>query len=709
MAAIDEIKGLPLGELTGLLVTSGAVDAEYMCGLRPWDSVQEYLDYKEAVEADNIPENKTILVMQENGRPAEMWNNTEDGSFVLKFTSSGGAGERGPQGPQGNDGADGKSAYEIAKENGFVGTESEWLESLKGEKGADGAGISIAGSEETYNDIVRKHTSSNTTNGDAYLAKDTGLLYIYADGWPSQSEGVQFKGDKGDQGPTGPAGPAGYTPVKGVDYFDGEAGPQGPAGPEGPRGAAFTYADFSAAQLEALKGVKGDPFTYSDFSSEQLAGLKGPQGPQGPTGPEGPQGPQGPQGEKGADGTGISITGSEDNYNDIISKHASAINGQAYLAKDTGLLYIYADGWPMQSEGVQFKGDKGDTGPQGPQGPKGETGAAFTYEMFTSDQLANLKGPQGDRGPAFTYDDLTPEQKASLKGDKGDTGAAFTYADFTPAQLESLRGPQGAPFTYQMFTSEQLEALKVKGDKGDQGDQGPKGDPGVGLTEDMLDYLNSKLAYTYGYTYSISANPSSITFPSNTSSIKFTATFGVSKTNDTGNKDISLSSVTSSTSGWTKNGNTYEKTITVDPTQKSQSSGTITATVTNSDGKSGTATGSQKTVNYSKPWYVFEDNGSTLSNPVQVVEDLLSGTRANLKTDTASTNGSVTIATSKDYIWFAIPNTRVMGSVEQIAGLSMLESNTAKYTPTTSLGTYSIYRWVGDLAAGSLTFNLKIN
>lgn len=33
---------------------------------------------------------------------------------------------------------DGKSAYEIAKDNGFDGTEEEWLESLKGKDGADG-------------------------------------------------------------------------------------------------------------------------------------------------------------------------------------------------------------------------------------------------------------------------------------------------------------------------------------------------------------------------------------------------------------------------------------------------------------------------------------------------------------------------------------------------------------------------------------------
>lgn len=35
-------------------------------------------------------------------------------------------------------GKDGASAYEIALENGFVGTEEEWLASLKGKDGIDG-------------------------------------------------------------------------------------------------------------------------------------------------------------------------------------------------------------------------------------------------------------------------------------------------------------------------------------------------------------------------------------------------------------------------------------------------------------------------------------------------------------------------------------------------------------------------------------------
>lgn len=39
----------------------------------------------------------------------------------------------------GGSGADGKSAYEIAVENGFEGTETEWLESLRGQDGQNGA------------------------------------------------------------------------------------------------------------------------------------------------------------------------------------------------------------------------------------------------------------------------------------------------------------------------------------------------------------------------------------------------------------------------------------------------------------------------------------------------------------------------------------------------------------------------------------------
>ena len=48
-------------------------------------------------------------------------------------------GPEGPQGPAGPKGNDGKSAYQIAVDEGYVGTESEWLATLKGDKGDTGA------------------------------------------------------------------------------------------------------------------------------------------------------------------------------------------------------------------------------------------------------------------------------------------------------------------------------------------------------------------------------------------------------------------------------------------------------------------------------------------------------------------------------------------------------------------------------------------
>ncbi len=50
-------------------------------------------------------------------------------------------------------------------------------------------------------------------------------------------------------------------------------------------------------------------------------------------------------------------------------------------------------------------GPKGNPGEQGIPGPKGEDGApgaAFTYDMFTTEQLAALKGPKGEKGDPGT-------------------------------------------------------------------------------------------------------------------------------------------------------------------------------------------------------------------------------------------------------------------------------------------------------------------
>lgn len=166
--------------------------------------------------------------------------NGEDGYTPVKGIDyfDGEPGKDGNDGEPGADGQDGKSAYQIAIENGFEGSEKEWLESLKGEQGEPGEngsdglpGLNGDDGESVTIVSITESTESGGTN-----------TVEFSDGNKLEIKNGQ-KGDKGDQGDigpqgekgetgvkgdtgatgatgaTGPAGAAGYTPIKGVDYY----------------------------------------------------------------------------------------------------------------------------------------------------------------------------------------------------------------------------------------------------------------------------------------------------------------------------------------------------------------------------------------------------------------------------------------------------------------------------------------------------------
>ena len=142
-------------------------------------------------------------------------------------------------------------------------------------------------------------------------------IYIYSPskGWVNNGPLQGAKGDTGPQGPkgdtgdTGPQGPKGDTGATGPQ---GEKGDTGEQGVKGDKGDPFTYADFTAAQLAALKGEKGDTGPQGPKGD---TGDTGPQGPKGDTGAQGPKGdkgdtgPQGPAGANGAAGANATING----------------------------------------------------------------------------------------------------------------------------------------------------------------------------------------------------------------------------------------------------------------------------------------------------------------------------------------------------------------------------------------------------------------
>ncbi|MDE6781533.1 MAG: hypothetical protein K2J40_08755 [Ruminococcus sp.] len=130
----------------------------------------------------------------------------------------------------GVDGKDGLSAYEIAQNNGFEGTLTQWLESLKGDKG---------------------DTGKQGVKGDKGDKGDTG------------KQGIQ--GEKGDKGATGEKGIKGDTGADGKSAYDVWLS----------HGNSGTETDF----LNSLKGEKGDKGDTGSASvdtekiEEQLAEL----------------------------------------------------------------------------------------------------------------------------------------------------------------------------------------------------------------------------------------------------------------------------------------------------------------------------------------------------------------------------------------------------------------------------------------------------
>ena len=126
-----------------------------------------------------------------------------------------------------HDGADGASAYENAVENGYTGTEAEWLTSLKGQKGE---------------------------RGEKGEKGDTG------------EQGLQgIQGEKGEKGDTGAAGKDG---MNGTDGRDGANG----FSPtvivtETSTGATITATDKNGTTTATIKnGTSGETASWGDYT-----------------------------------------------------------------------------------------------------------------------------------------------------------------------------------------------------------------------------------------------------------------------------------------------------------------------------------------------------------------------------------------------------------------------------------------------------------
>ena len=229
----------------------------------------------------------------------------------------GDTGEPGPIGPMGPQGEMGPQGIQgVPGPMGATGPQGPMgPEGPVGPKGEQGAPFKIV---KIYNSVSAMQAESNSLNmGDIVLIntdnvedEDNAKLYIKNEsGYSlltdlSGARGVQgpegpqglkgeqgIPGERGPQGETGPQGLQGEPGPKGdkgEQGVSGERGLPGDVGPAGPKGEIGERGPQGDVGPRGEQGPKGDPFTFSDFTAEQLQLLKGPKGDKGEPGPTQP-------------------------------------------------------------------------------------------------------------------------------------------------------------------------------------------------------------------------------------------------------------------------------------------------------------------------------------------------------------------------------------------------------------------------------------
>ena len=137
-------------------------------------------------------------------------------------------------------GADGKSAYQIAVENGFTGTEAEWIESLKGK------------------------------DGKTPYVGDNGNWFVGSDDTGKPSRGA--KGDKGEPGAKGDKG---------------EPGSPGAKGDKGDKGDPGATPNLSIGTVTTLEAGQNATASMGGTAENPVLNLGIPKGAKGEPGQDG--------------------------------------------------------------------------------------------------------------------------------------------------------------------------------------------------------------------------------------------------------------------------------------------------------------------------------------------------------------------------------------------------------------------------------------
>lgn len=207
----------------------------------------------------------------------------------------------------------GKSAYQVAVANGFQGTETEWLASLRGPQGPQGADgpqgpkgeegkqgergpQGPQGKEGKPFQIAKVYLSISQMNANfstdeveigEFVVIETGNVNdednakLFRKGEKSYVYFTDLSGAQGIQGPQGPQGIQGEKGEVGPQGPKGNTGLQGPQGQQGPKGADGKDGANGKDGVSATHSWNGTVLTVTSASGTSSADLKGKQGEQG--------------------------------------------------------------------------------------------------------------------------------------------------------------------------------------------------------------------------------------------------------------------------------------------------------------------------------------------------------------------------------------------------------------------------------------------
>lgn len=334
----------------------------------------------------------------------------------------------------------GQSAYSIAIEHGFEGTEAEWLTSLHGKDGKDGnigpvgpvgPGTHIAGVASSQDELP--DATESQENGNAYLIGKH--IWVAVNGeWNDMGDlsgpegvGLRIKGSLPDieSLPTENNLPGdAYMVNRDLQIWDGTNWVV--FGQEGRDGK-------SAYDIAVSAGFEGPEYLWL----QSLQGIQGEDGEQGEKGDAGPQGVPGP---------GTHIVGYVEKLEDLPDAIAAAESNEAYILGK----HVYV---PVAGQWV----DMGDL-----SGPEG-TGLHIKGSLPGTGNLPTENNEEGDsyivdrtlwvwdskNWVEFGHDGPPGQSVFDLAVENGYTGTAAMW-------LASLKGE--------------------KGDKGEKGEVGLKGD-----------------------------------------------------------------------------------------------------------------------------------------------------------------------------------------------------------------------------------------